>query len=169
MAIKDPDINKIVEKIGDHYTNNVNNRFIRKALVTLDLQQSEWDKLDGLTTNSDYYKAQGYQFDELYEMILAAAHFIFKARQSILPNIKSLVGGHNPLSIGKSGGGSEQDKILRDMAARNFPMNLEILTDLVNELYVKTTHLDKLAHGKKPPVFDKIPELKELGRYLVSS
>jgi hypothetical protein len=168
MAVKDPEIYKIVEKIGDHYTTNVNNRFVRKALVTLDLPQAEWERLDGLTSKSDYYKAQGFQFDELYEMILAAAHFIFKARTNIVPNIKSMVGGRI-LSTGKSAAGSEQDKILRDMAARNFPVNLEILTDLINELYVKTTHLDKQAHEKKMPVYDRIPELKELGRYLVSS
>lgn len=168
MAVKDPEIYKIVEKIGDHYTTNVNNRFIRKALVTLDLPQSEWEKLDGLTSKSDYFKGQGFQFDELYEMILAAAHFIYKARQNILPNIKSMVGS-NPLHSSKGGGGSEQDKILRDMAARNFPVNLQILTDLVNELYVKATHLDKQAHEKKTPVYEKIPELKELGHYLVTS
>jgi hypothetical protein len=167
MAVKDPEIYKIVEKIGDHYTTNVNNRFVRKALVTLDLPQAEWERLDGLTSKSDYFKAQGFQFDELYEMILAAAHFIFKARNNIVPNIKSMVGS-NPLS-GRSASGSEQDKILRDMAARNFPVNLEILTDLVNELYVKTTHLDKQAHEKKRPVYDRIPELKELGHYLVTS
>ncbi len=167
MAVKDPEIYKIVEKIGDHYTTNVNNRFVRKALVTLDLPQAEWERLDGLTSKSDYFKAQGFQYDELYEMILAAAHFIFKARNNIVPNIKSMVGS-NPLSA-KSSGGSEQDKILRDMAARNFPVNLEILTDLVNELYVKTTQLDKQAHEKKTPVYEKIPDLKELGHYLVSS
>jgi len=166
MAVKDPDISKIVEKIGDHYTTNVNNRFVRKALVTLDLPQAEWDRLDSLTSKSDYYKAQGFQFDELYEMILAAAHFIFKARKNVLPNIKAML-GTGPLSSGKSSG-SEQDKILRDMAARNFPVNLEILTDLVNELYVKTASLDKQAHEKKTPVYEKIPELKELGHYLVS-
>ncbi len=166
MAIKDPEIYKIVERIGDHYTTNVNNRFVRKALVTMDMPQSEWDRLDGLTTKSDYYKAQGFQFDELYEMIIAAAHFIYKARQSILPNIRSMVTG-SPL--GSSKGGSDQDKVLRDMAARNFPVNLQILTDLVNELYVRTATLDRQAHEKKPPVYERIPELKELGRYLVTS
>jgi hypothetical protein len=166
MAVKDPEIYKIVEKIGDHYTTNVNNRFVRKVLVTLDLQQSEWDKLDGLTQKSDYFKAQGFQFDELYEMILAAAHFIYKARQSILPNVKNMISG-SLLSQSREKG-SEQDKILRDMAARNFPVNLQILTDLVNELYVKTTNLDKQAHEKKTPVFEKIPELRELGHYLVT-
>ena len=91
MAVKDPDIFKIVEKIGDHYHTNLNNRFVRKAIMIVELPQSEWDRLDNLTTKSDYYKAQGFQFDELYEMILAAAHFIYQARQKVVPSIRTLV------------------------------------------------------------------------------
>jgi hypothetical protein len=168
MAVKDPDVFKIVEKIGDHYHTNVNNRFVRKAIMVLELPQSEWDRLDNLTTKSDYYKAQGFQFDELYEMVLAAAHFVYQARQKIVPNIRSMLAQASHASA-KGAGSAEQDRVLRDMAARNFPVNLEILSDLVNELYVKTTNLDKQAHDRKPPVFEKIPELKELGRYLISS
>jgi hypothetical protein len=169
VPIKDPEIFKIVEKIGDHYQNNVNNRFIRQALLILEISQSEWDRLDGLTTKSDYYKAQGFQFDELYEMIIAAAHFIYQARQKLTPNIKSMVSRGSSNGFGKKSGNPEQDKVLRDMAARNFPVNIGILTDLVNELYVKTASLDRQLHDKKPPVYEKIPELKELGRYLVVS
>jgi hypothetical protein len=58
------------------------------------------------------------------------------------------------------------------MALKNFPVNLGILNDLVNELYVKTAALDRAAvegAGRKRPVYERIPELKNLGRYLVSS
>ena len=163
MTIKEPEIYKIVGKIGDHYKNNVNNRFVRKALLVLDLPQAEWDCLDGLTTKSEYYKAQGFLFDELYEIVLAGAHLVFQARQKVMPNVKSLVVGAP--APGKAP--PEQDRVLREMAARNLPMNLQILSDLVNELYVKTTDLDRQAHEKKSPVYEKIPELKELGRYLI--
>ena len=158
MPIKDPDIFRIVEKIGDHFLNNVSNRFIRKALVILELQQSEWDRLENLTAKSEYYKQQGFQFDELYEIVLAAAHFIHQARTKMLANIKTML----------AQGGTEQDRILRDMAAQNFPVNLAILSDLINELYMKTTSLDKAAHEKKRPVYERIPELKDLGKYLVT-
>ena len=157
MAIKDPDVFRIIEKIGDHYLNNVSNRFVRKALMILELQQSEWDRLENLTNKTEYYRQQGFQFDELYEMVLAAAHFIHQARTKMLPNIKTML----------AQGGTEQDRILRDMAAQNFPVNLAILSDLINELYMKTTSLDRTAHEKKRPVYERIPELKDLGKYLV--
>ena len=159
MAIKDPDVFRLIEKIGDHYQNNVSNRFIRKALVVLELQQSEWDRLDTLTSKAEYYKQQGFQFDELYEMILASAHFVHQARMKLLPNLKGMI----------AQGGTEQDRVLRDMAAQNFPVNLEILSDLINELYMKVAGIDKASHEKKRPVYERIPELKDLGKYLVNS
>lgn len=158
MQVKDPDISRIVEKIGDHFQNNVSNRFVRKALVTLDLQQSEWDRLEGLTAKSDYYKQNGFTFDDLYEMMLAAAHFIQQARQRLLPNIRGML----------AHGSTEKDRILRDMAAQNFGANLTIFSDLVNELYQKTVALDRSFHGKNRPEFERIPELKDLGRMLVN-
>ena len=159
MNIKEPQIFKIIERIGDHYKNNISNRFIRKLLITLDLPQSEWDRLDSLTTKSEYYKNQGFQFEELYDMIIAAAHFIHQARTKMIPSLKAMV----------SQSGSEAEHVLREMAAQNFPVNLGILSDLVNELYVKTTSLDRDAHEKKTPVFERIPELKDIGRFLVSA
>src|SRR5271157_4869208 len=87
VPIKDPDIFRIIEKIGDHFQNNVSNRFIRKALVVLELQQSEWDRLDNLTSKTEYYKQQGFQFDELYDMVIASAHFIHQARTKMVPNL----------------------------------------------------------------------------------
>jgi hypothetical protein len=147
-----------VEKVGDHFVNNVSNRFVRKALMILELQQAEWDRLENLTAKSEYYKQQGFQFDELYEMVLAAAHFIQEARVKMLPNIRNMLGA----------GSTDQERVLRDMAAQNFGVNLEILADLINELYMKTMGLDKAAHDKKRPVFERIPELKDLGKMLVT-
>ena len=158
MTVKDPDIFRIIEKIGDHYHNNVSNRFIRKALVVLDLRQSEWDKLDNLTSKTEYYKQQGFTFDELYETVIASAHFIHQARTKMLPNLRGII----------ALGSTDQERVLREMAAQNFPVNLAIFSDLANELYTKTMVLDNAAHGNQRPIYEKIPELKELGRYLVN-
>jgi len=159
VNIKNPQIFKIIERIGDHYKNNISNRFIRKLLITLDLPQSEWDRLDGLTTKSEYYKNQGFQFEDLYEMVIAAAHFIHQARTRLVPNLKAVI----------LHGGTDADRVLREMAAQNFPVNLAVLADQVNELYMETTSLDREVHEKKRPVYEKIPELKDIGRFLVNA
>ena len=169
MPVKDAEILKIVQKIADHFQNNVNNRFVRRAVMIVELPQSRLDTLENLATQTEYRKQQGFQFDELYELILSAAHFLFQARTRVVPNLKSLLaqGTETPFSRPKSGG-FDQERTLRDMAARNFPVNLGILTDLVNELYVKTVTLDREQHKKTKPVCDSLPELKELGRLLVT-
>ena len=169
MPIKDPDVFRIVEQISYHYQKNISNRFVRKALMVLDLQPSEWERLEGLTEGLEYHRAQGYQFDELYEMIVAAGHFLYEARLKILPNLRSMTStGGEPLS-GRKPPTGEQERVLRDMALQNFPVNLGILNDLVNNLYMKTATIDREAAGKRRPVYERITELKELGRYLVSS
>jgi hypothetical protein len=157
VATKDPDIFKIIERIGDHYQNNVSNRFVRKALVLLELPQSEWDRIENLAGKAEYYRTQGFQFEELYEMIMAMAHLVYLARTQMLPNVKTML---------THGVVAEQEKVLRDMAAQNFPVNLALLSDMINELYIKTIALDRAANPKKP-LFERIPELKDLGRYLV--
>ena len=158
VAIKDPDIFRIIEKVGDHFLNNVSNRFVRKALVVLDLPQAEWDRLENLTNKTEYYNQNGFSYDELYEMVLAAAHFLAQARQKMVPNIKGML----------AQAGTEKDKVLREMAAQNFPVNLAILSDLINELYMRTTELDRAEHEKKRPVYERIPELKDIGKLLVN-
>jgi hypothetical protein len=158
VAIKDPDIFRIIEKVGDHFLNNVSNRFIRKALVVIYLPQSEWDRLENLTNKTEYYKQNGFSYDELYEMVLAAAHFLAQARQKMVPNIKGML-AHT---------GTEKDKVLREMAAQNFPVNLAILSDLINELYMRTREIDRAEHEKKRPVYERIPELKDIGKLLVN-
>ena len=44
-------------------------------------------------------------------MVIAAAHFIYQARTKMLPNLKSII----------AQGGTDADRVLREMAAQNFP------------------------------------------------
>ncbi len=157
VPVKDPGVFKVVEKMGDHFQTNISNRFIRKALPMLDLRQSEWDRLENLTNELENYKIRGFEFDELYETVLAAAHFIFQARARMVPNIRTIL----------AAGAGDSERVLRDMAAQNFPLNLSIFSDQVNELYMKTANLDRQAHSKSKPVYERIPELKDIGRMLV--
>jgi hypothetical protein len=53
------------------------------------------------------------------------------------------------------------------MVVNNFASNLKILADKLNELYVRIASLDKELAGERPPVYSRLAELKEIGRYLV--
>jgi hypothetical protein len=167
VQVKDAEILKTVGKIAEHFQNNISNRFVRRAVMTVVMPQARMSLLENLPLQYDYHKQQGFQYDELYELILAAAQFAYEARTHLLPNLKNMLNYGTDAARGKSGG-SAQERTLRDMAVKNFPLNLGILTDLVNELYVKTVALDREQHKKTAPVCDSLPELNDLGRLLVS-
>jgi hypothetical protein len=159
MQVKNTEIFSLIETIGQHYRNNVGNRFLRRALSSMILEPGNWTHIETLTEKSENYRYQGFHYDELYQQIIAIARFIYEARTSILPNLRHLVG---PFA-------GDKDRVYLEMAINNFGANLQILADYVNELYIKTVSLDKESSGEKPAAYTRIPELSELGRYLVAS
>jgi hypothetical protein len=160
MQIKDPEIFAAVEGIGEHFRNNISNRFTRNGIFSMFLVPGTWNLIEELTEKLENYRYQGYHFDEIYAQILAMARFVYQARRELLPNIRSLASGSNDHV-------QTSDKVLHDMAVANFGPNLKILADKVNELYIKVAAIDRENAGAKSPIFNQIPELKEIGRYLV--
>jgi hypothetical protein len=160
MQIKNSEIFAVVEGIGEHFRSNISNRFTRRGISSMVLDPGTWNLIEELTEKSENYRYQGYHFDEIYSQIIAMARFVYQARRDLLPNIRFLASGGND-HVGAS------DKVFRDMAITNFGPNLKILADKVNELYVKVAAIDKESAGMKSPVYTQIPELKEIGRYLV--
>jgi hypothetical protein len=166
MSTRDEELFKIIEKLQNHYHNNLTNRFIRKALLLMKVPTGTWDALGRLTEKSDFFKIQGYKFKELYEQIFAAATFIYHARTDVLPRLKSLLGEGTSTVFSRQKPDAAKDKILLEMAINNFPANLGVFADLVNELYVRAAKLDRADHPKGKPVYEHMPELKELGKLL---
>jgi hypothetical protein len=160
MQIKNPEIFTVVDAIGEHFRTNISNRFTRRGISSMVLDPGTWSQIEELTEKIENYRYQGYHFDEIYSMILAMSRFVFHARRDLLPNIRMLASGGNDRTSGS-------DAVFRNMAITNFGPNLKILADKVNELYVKVVDLDKQNAGAKGPVYSQIPELKEIGRYLV--
>ena len=159
MLVREGNIVRIIERISEHYRTNISNRFIRPALLHLPLEKQSWDAIETLTEKLEQYRYQGFQLDELYRQIAAAARFVSLARRELVPTLR------NRLSSSSSG----HDKVLRDMAVNNFGSNLQIFADLVNELYINLVELDKTAAKGRRPFYMSMPELKEIGRMLVGS
>jgi hypothetical protein len=160
MQIKNPEIFASVEGIAEHFRGNISNRFTRRGLSSMVLDPGTWNLIEELTEKFENYRYQGYHFDEIYGQILAISKFIYQARRDLVPNMRYLAGAGGDRD-------SASDKVFRDMAIMNFGPNLKILADKVNELYVRVATIDRENSGPKGPVFSQIPELKEIGRYLV--
>jgi hypothetical protein len=153
MQLKNPEIFSAIESMGEHFRQNISNRFTRRAISTMTLDPGTWNLIEEFTEKSDHYRYQGYHIDELYGQILAMARFIYQARKQIGPNLRYLAQASGGERI------SDADRVFRDMAVNNFGSNLKVLADRLNELYVKIAEIDREAAGSKPPVYSKIPEL----------
>jgi hypothetical protein len=156
MQIKEPEVIRLIERLGDHYRTNISNRYVRPVLQHLSLDNQSWDLIEKLTASSEQYSYQGYHLDELYRQLAAAARFTALARRDLVPNLRQ-----------RFGAGQGADKVLRDMAVNNFPSNLKLFADLLNELYVKLVAIDKEAAGETVPLYLQMSELQEIGRLLV--
>jgi hypothetical protein len=161
MQCKDPAVFSAVAAIGEHYRTNISNRFTRRGISSMTLDAGTWNLIEELTEKSDNYRFQGYHLDELYAQILAMSRFIYQARRDVLPNLRFY------LSSSRAEKASSSDKVFSDMAINNFGPNLKILADKVNELYMKVVAIDKESAGSKVPVYSQLPELREIGRFLV--
>ena len=159
MLVRDAQIVRLVERIGEHYRTNISNRFIRPTLLQLPLEKQTWDLIETLTEKIEQYRYQGFHLDELYRQIVAAARFVSVTRRDLAPALRSRL----------SGGGAGPDRVLREMAVNNFGSNLQVFADLVNELYVCLVELDKVDAKGRRPLYMSIPELNDVGRLLIGS
>jgi hypothetical protein len=156
MQIQDPEIIRLIDRIGEHYRTNVANRFIRPALLQLSIDNQVWALIDVLMEKGDRY--QGYELDDLYRQLAAAADLVFVIRTKLVPGIRSRPG------IAVVTG---SDKVLQDMALNNFGSNLRILTDLLNELFMMLVEADKAQAKGRKPLYAQMPEVADLGKRLI--
>jgi hypothetical protein len=125
-------------------------------LLQLPLEKQTWDLIETLTEKIEQYRYQGFHLDELYRQIMAAARFVAVTRRDLVPSMRS-----------RFSGGTGPDKVLRDMAVNNFGSNLQLFSDLLNELYVTLVELDKKNAKGRRPLFMSVPELDDVGRLLI--
>ena len=160
MIVKDPEIIKLIQELGEHYRNNINNKYVKKAYLNLTLDMGDFNRIESFTEEANYAVSYEYGFNELYERILSLARFVHDVKSNILPNLRGLAGS-------AEGPQADKEKILRDIALNNFPANLGILSDMVHQLFIKIFELDKRENGESTPFFNKNPDLKEIGQLLI--
>lgn len=165
MVISDSDVINALKKIGDHYRKNISNKYMRKAFTSLQVDLHSWELIDDLTKETTFFG--DYRFDELYERILALAEFVSKAKKQLMPNIRNLVITGSDSMYSRSGGLTANEKLMRDIAVSNFPPNMSILADLVNDLYVKVVNYDQKTNGPENAAYKRMPELSRIGQLLV--
>ena len=110
MPVFDYEIYHQLDELKKLYGSNMSNSFIRSALISLDLPYEIRNGIEGITDKLDFYKHQGYRFEELYNGIYGMALFIYRARVEVVPSLK------NSRALANV---SDSEKILASMAADN--------------------------------------------------
>jgi hypothetical protein len=159
MQIQDPQIIRLIDRIGQHYRSNIANRFIRPFLLLLPMDNTAWNAIEDFMEKDSQFTYQGYELEDLYHQLAAAAQFVFYSYRD-MPGIRSRQ------DIGHSLSGP--DRVLREMALNNLNSNLKVLADLLYELYIKLVELDK-AKNPRNPIYSQIPDLVDIGHRLVGN
>lgn len=165
MQVIDREISDLIEHIGEHYCSNINNMYLRPAFRRLSIPQKMWNMIENITEKTTHIRTHGLDLYELYEHIIALAHFIRGVRSDLSPNLRHTL-LHMEEHTKQFTTGSQNDKIVRDMTISNFQSNMNIFCDLVADLLAKTKAYDRKTNGTTP-VYEKIPELSTLGELLV--
>ena len=139
MLIKDAQVVRLVGRIGEHYRKNISNGFLRPALFQLSLEKQTWDWIETLTEKLEHFRYQGFHLEDLYHQIIATARLVYLARRELVPNLRNRLSG---------GGVTGMDRVLRDMAINNFGSNLQLLADLIAELYQSLLRIEDAMQKK---------------------
>jgi hypothetical protein len=156
MQVQDSQIIRLIDRISQHYRENIANRFIRPSLLQLPLDGAAWNLIDGLMERSSLF---GYELEDLYRQIAAAAQFVFYAQRDI-SGIRSRQERQQTVAA--------SDRVLQTMALNNLNSNLKVLADLLYELYIKLVELDKRTKPRNP-IYTQIAELADIGQQLVGN
>jgi hypothetical protein len=156
--VRDSGIIQMVTQLGEHYRTNIDNRFVRPALLQLSLDKNVWDSIEALTKNSQAVY-QGFALEQLYREIAAAAKLVYLARRDLAPNLRN--------RISSMGGGAGSDRVLRDMAVNNFRPNLNVFAEMLNKLYTTLVTMDESDQKNgRQPLYTQMPEMVDVNRYL---
>jgi len=154
--VRDAEVIRLIERIGEHYRANISNRFIRPALLQLPLDKKAWDLIEIMTEKLEQYRYQGFLLEELYRQTTACAQFVSICRRDLMFSLRTRLTA--PIT--------GEDKVLRDMAINTFASNLQLFADLINELYLKLREIDKTEAKGRRPLYTNIPELAEIDHML---
>jgi hypothetical protein len=155
QVVSNAQVLRILEQIENHYQANIATPFIRPALLQLPLDPQDWTQIEMLTQKQA--RNLGFDLNDLYRQVSAAARFISMVRRELLPTLRIRLRNDVPPS----------HKVFRDMAINNFGSNLKVFADLLNELYLALVELDRQSSRGHMPLYLQMPELLDVGHMLV--
>jgi hypothetical protein len=140
MIVKVSDIKNSIMEIQKHYDKHVNNKYVKKITHRIDLPQTTLQNMNLILGGSFAYIDSRGAIEDLYQGIKAVCDFIVEIQTKIIPNLDSFLNGG---LFSTQQNISENEKILSQMAVKNYPMNIKILIDLLYKLFITIYEYDK--------------------------
>lgn len=153
QPVRDAQIVNLITQIGTHFRANISNRFLRPLLLQLPLDNESWDRIEKLMEKSDPFLYQGFPVKELYQQLAAVDRFVSLARHELSSSVKNRM-------IFLSSNGT--DKVLRDMAINNLTSNVNVLSGMIDKLFISLVELDKADARDEIPLYQQIPGMDSL-------
>jgi hypothetical protein len=159
MQIRSAELFQRLEKMAQHYQNNVASNYLKAELANLPLTRRDWDEVEMITARLEIYRSQGFHLDELYLKLLSMAKLVHQARIQMAPGLKAKV-------CSRLGAQAGSNKLMAEMASANFLPNLAVLGDMVLDLYAFVQEEDTSQNQGKTRALASVPEAKEIASLL---
>ncbi len=163
--------NDIINKLADirkHFDSNLNNKYVKNIFIKVDLHSTIKQEMNIILINEfNYVDTRGGLID-IYNGIKAVSEFNKEVTSKVLKNLNSYISS----TFASSSNMSQNDKILSQMAIKNYPMNIKILNELLLSLFDMLVEYDKHNFSKDPAYlsvkeFDKIKPSLEYNNTLL--
>ncbi|HOF01549.1 MAG TPA: hypothetical protein PK385_10450 [Spirochaetota bacterium] len=152
-------IKSIISEIQTHYDKNLNSKYVKNLSLKLDIPATiNQDKNIVLVNDLIYIDSKG-SIEDLYNGIRAVNYYVKEIEKNVLPHLSNYAS-----SIVST---NENDKILQQMAIKNYPMNIQILKDMIQKLFIFVYDFDKLNFSKEP-AYLKVRNFSELEEMYLS-
>jgi hypothetical protein len=161
MALQE-EIKQCITELKNHYETNLNNKFVKNIILKLDIGVEVRHQMGILLDyKSLYFDSKGTLFD-LYTSINAIVTFIKEIKTKVLQNISNFAGG---TFLNPSSDKDPNNKVLFQMAVKNYPMNIKIFAKYTYKLLNMIIEYDN-ANFTNNPAYLQIKNFDDINKYL---
>ncbi len=136
------DIKKTVKDIQNHYNTNVNNKYVKKALLRMDVPLHVAQNMDFLLKGDLYYIDSRGAVEDLYMGVAATMDYIDMIVKNVLPHV-TFTGADFVTK-------DANERVMAQMAFKNYGMNVEIFRKKVCDFFTLLTEYDGFLFSKNP-------------------
>ena len=159
---------EIIQAINElklHFDKNLNNKYVKNIILKLDITSDIKHNMAILLDYKTLYFDSKGTIDDIYSSIKAIGLFIKEVQIRVLPNIVAFTGD---TFFGASGSKDPNDRILFQMAIKNYPMNIKLLAKMCYNLLKMVVEYDK-DNFTTNPAYENIKNFDEIANSLKSS